>query len=299
MQTNKPQQDLVTIVTVTYNAEELLEETIISVINQNYNNIEYIIIDGASTDGTIDIIKKYEDKIDYWNSEPDEGIYHAMNKAIKKASGKWINFMNAGDTFFDLQTVKYVMKYKDDKVDLIYGDYIVKETGLLNKARNTTQWYIGMPFCHQTLFTSTVIMKEELFDTSFRLAADHNFIIKMYHNKKKFFYIDKVIAIFSEGGFADNNGFLMYIESIKVFLDNKVSEDHIRQSNWYRKLKKDICNNETQETNKIMQENKQLVTLFQKINEVTKYSILKNPLRKYRSYKNILKQYYSIKENLK
>ncbi len=83
--------------TVTYNAEELLEETILSVINQSYKNIEYIIIDGASTDGTIDIIKKYEEKIDYWMSEPDEGIYFAMNKAIEKATGKWINFMNAGD----------------------------------------------------------------------------------------------------------------------------------------------------------------------------------------------------------
>jgi len=80
--------DLVTIVTVTYNAEALLEETILSIINQNYNNIEYIIIDGASTDGTVNIIKKYQEKIDYWSSDPDDGIYFAMNKGIKRASGE-------------------------------------------------------------------------------------------------------------------------------------------------------------------------------------------------------------------
>ena len=84
--------DKVTIVTITYNAEAVLEETILSIINQSYDNIEYIIIDGGSTDGTVDIIKKYSDKISYWISEPDDGIYFAMNKAIEQASGQWINF---------------------------------------------------------------------------------------------------------------------------------------------------------------------------------------------------------------
>lgn len=76
-----------------------LEKTILSVLNQTYSNIEYIIIDGGSTDGTIDIIKRYDDKITYWQSEPDNGIYDAMNKGIQKANGEWINFMNAGDLF--------------------------------------------------------------------------------------------------------------------------------------------------------------------------------------------------------
>lgn len=298
MKNNNKDKDLVTVVTVTYNAEDLLEETLLSVINQSYKNIEYIIIDGASTDKTIDIIKKYEDKIHYWISEPDEGIYFAMNKAIEKATGKWINFMNAGDTFFDLDTVEYVMNHKDNDAELIYGNYQVKESKVINKARDVTQWYIGMPFCHQTLFARTSIMKKEPFNTSFKIAADHNFIIKMYHDKKRFFYIDRRIAIFSEGGFADSNGFLMNIESIKVFLDNKVSENDIRQSNWYKKLHKYMCANETQLINTLKEENKQFYTLFQASSSITEYSIFKHPFKKYSSYKKMLEQYYKVKKYL-
>ncbi|MCK5535979.1 MAG: glycosyltransferase, partial [Bacteroidales bacterium] len=240
MQNNYLHKDLVTVVTVTYNAEELLEETILSVINQNYENVEYIIIDGASTDGTVDIIKNYENKIDYWVSEPDEGIYFAMNKAIEKATGQWINFMNAGDAFFDKETISYVMKHKAGDGELIYGDFFIKEMGKIKKAWDKSEWDLHMPFCHQTLFTRTSIMKEELFDTRFKLAADHNFIVKMNKDQKKFDYIDKTIAVFSLGGFAESNEFLMNIESLKVLLDYKVPQGIIEQSDWYKVLRGNI-----------------------------------------------------------
>ena len=96
---NLPHAPLLTIITVVYNAEQVLEQTILSVLEQDYANVEYIIIDGASSDGTLDIIKKYENAIDYYISEPDDGIYYAMNKGIALASGQAINFMNAGDYF--------------------------------------------------------------------------------------------------------------------------------------------------------------------------------------------------------
>ena len=104
------EKPLISIITVAYNAIQLIEATIKSVINQSYTSIEYIIIDGGSTDGTIDIIKKYDKYLAYWISEPDKGIYDAMNKAIKKANGDWINFMNCGDTFVDENVISEIFQ---------------------------------------------------------------------------------------------------------------------------------------------------------------------------------------------
>ena len=113
----------ISIITVSYNAVKTIEETINSVLNQSYSNIEYIIIDGGSRDGTVDIIKKYQDKINVWISEPDKGIYDAMNKGIKLAKGDWIGIINSDDCYcidaFDtiLNTIS-----KNPNAELIFGN---------------------------------------------------------------------------------------------------------------------------------------------------------------------------------
>lgn len=114
---------LISVVTVSYNAVSTIEQTILSVINQTYPHIEYIIIDGGSTDGTVDIIKKYADKIAYWVSEPDKGIYDAMNKGIKVATGEWINFMNSGDCLYRNDTIEKILNKSSttNNVSIIYG----------------------------------------------------------------------------------------------------------------------------------------------------------------------------------
>ncbi len=284
--------DKVTIVTVTYNAEDLLEETILSVINQSYDNIEYIIIDGDSTDETVDIIKKYEDKIDYWISEPDDGIYYAMNKAIEKASGEFINFMNAGDTFFDNKTVAYVMEHKSDNAELIYGDFFIKEQNRVKKAWDRSTWYLHMPFCHQTLFSKSDIMKKTPFDTSYRLAADHNFIVKMHTEKRVFNYLEKTLAIFSLGGFAESNEFLMNIESLKILLDHKVPQDEIENSDWYKVLKQNMCSAQISSLEQKIKAQEHGTTHFnaleKAIQQIKSYSVWKHPLKKYKSYKALL-----------
>ncbi|WP_304201648.1 glycosyltransferase family 2 protein [Phocaeicola plebeius] len=125
---NNLKKTTITIVTVCYNAVSDIEQTILSVIKQTYQNFEYIVIDGGSKDGTVDIIKKYEDDIDYWVSEPDQGIYDAMNKAINIASGTWINFMNAGDVFYNENVLQDIFSTQyEDNIKFLYSDNYFKQ----------------------------------------------------------------------------------------------------------------------------------------------------------------------------
>ena len=160
---------IITIITVVYNAATILEKTIRSVINQSYQNIEYIIIDGNSQDGTLDVIKQYEEKIDYWQSEPDKGIYDAMNKAIELSTGQWISFMNAGDLFYDNETIKsvFVSEKMYSGYNIIYGNTILQWDGfteIKNPGRDSE-----MPFCHQSCFTKLSLLKKYKFDLKYRI----------------------------------------------------------------------------------------------------------------------------------
>nr|WP_263458985.1 glycosyltransferase family 2 protein [Bathymodiolus platifrons methanotrophic gill symbiont] len=138
--------------TVVFNGAEHLEQTINSVIGQTYDNVEYIIIDGGSTDNTLEIIKKYEGQIDYWVSEPDGGIYDAMNKGTGLATGEWVNFMNAGDWFMRNDTINSIFR-NNIKSDLVYGDHEIRYSTLNKsvKAKSVLEIFKGMPFCHQSM----------------------------------------------------------------------------------------------------------------------------------------------------
>ncbi|WP_238946933.1 glycosyltransferase family 2 protein [Seongchinamella unica] len=118
-----PDSPVVTVVTVVFNNSAYIERTISSVLEQTYDNVEYIVIDGGSTDGTLEIIRQYDDKIDYWVSEPDRGLYDAMNKAISVASGQWLNFMNSGDVFVDQNALNRAMAFCGPGADVIYSDH--------------------------------------------------------------------------------------------------------------------------------------------------------------------------------
>lgn len=128
----------ISVITVCKNAADTIEETILSIINQTHHDIEYIIIDGVSTDGTLEIIEKYKDKISIVISEPDKGIYNAMNKGINLATGDFLNFMNAGDSFVSLDVVEKVVQVlgKKPSAQILYGDYI-----WLDRETNTGEYY--------------------------------------------------------------------------------------------------------------------------------------------------------------
>ena len=195
------QKPLISIITVVYNGEKYLEETILSVINQTYENIEYIIIDGGSSDGTLDIIKKYEDKIDYWVSERDEGISDAFNKGIKLSKGELIGLLNSDDWYEADAIACIVDSLKANTLNqklVFYGDLFFPES---NKVQKGDKYFFLkilfiMPLLnHPSCFvTRTTYEQVGLFNIKLKLAMDFDFLRRAYLSKTKFIYIDKLIT---------------------------------------------------------------------------------------------------------
>jgi len=206
----KTKMPLLTVVTVVRNSEDSIEQTILSIINQKYQNIEYIIIDGCSTDNTLKAIKKYEKHVDILISEPDKGIYDAMNKGIALANGQWLNFMNAGDTFFDADSCGLVAKKAScNNYDIIYGDVIVKDPKtnreILLAAKPLKNIWAGMVFHHQSAFIKLSILKGSPFELKYKIASDYNQIISLYLKNKSFYYIPHAVSKVIIGGISYSN----------------------------------------------------------------------------------------------
>jgi len=156
----------ITIITICKNSEKTIEKTINSIINQNYNNLEYIIIDGNSEDKTNNIIEKYKKCFPIIHiSENDKGIYNAMNKGVNISSGDWINFMNSGDTFYDKNTLKLIEKYLDNSYDIIYGntEIIYKDFKIIKKEPQPNKLWMGRT-PHQSSFIKSSTMKKHLYN---------------------------------------------------------------------------------------------------------------------------------------
>lgn len=284
------EKSLVTVVTVTYNVQDLLEETILSVLGQTYSRIEYIIIDGGSTDNTVDIIKKYEEKISYWISEPDEGIYFAMNKAIEKATGEWINFMNAGDNFVDSTTVQKVMESVDEETELIYGDHICDGVIGSVKDRKITRL---MPCCHQSLFVKTALMKQNPYNTFYQISSDYDFVLKMYQSGKKFQYIEEPISNYLRNGFSDQNQIRWYLEVLTLMMNNHIALDEITKSPAYSLLTNFYQNaKEKNELKQLTVQNSHLKRdhqqIMQQLSKTSAIQTWKHPIRKIKAYKKLL-----------
>jgi glycosyltransferase involved in cell wall biosynthesis len=210
IQEKKP---LITVVTVVYNSENAIESTILSVLSQTYKKIEYIIIDGGSSDATTQIIEKYLAGISLFVCEPDSGIYDAMNKAIGYANGEWIIFMNAGDLFSSILVLENVFNNSHYNFDVLYGDVFVMSFNKkkFKSARNLNSIYKGMPFCHQSVFVRTSIHKRHYFNISYRIASDFDFFIYLFQLNYKFKYLGIPISNVSSGGISDSRR----IETIK------------------------------------------------------------------------------------
>lgn len=211
---------MISVITVVYNGVKEIESTIRSVLDQRYDNIEYIVIDGKSNDGTNDVIRKYAERISYWMSEQDKGIYDAMNKGITAAHGEWMIFMNAGDRFAGPDVLNFFEEQTFD-AGIVYGEAIVEYPGFNTffKRYPLEQMWKRMPFCHQATFVRTALMKSYGFDLRYRLSSDFNFLYKAYLAGIKFQYINKVICHFDfKGGASKKQAFLSFRERKQIVL---------------------------------------------------------------------------------
>lgn len=230
----------ITVVTVAYNAVNDIEKTIRSVIRQSYLNIEYIIIDGGSKDGTLDIIKQYEENITLWISEPDKGIYDAMNKGIDRATGDWINFMNAGDYFYSQDAIEQMFSLPDNEYNgfpVVYGDteFRLKSFSYVIEAMES-QSDRFMPFSHQAAFTCTEYAKKNKYDTSYKIAADTEFFLRLTREGMRFKHIPVVVCSYdSQRGISADNEVLRS----KEIVDMQIRYGADKDSPYYKKFMRD------------------------------------------------------------
>ncbi len=212
---------LVSVVTVSYNAVNCIERTMLSVLGQTYANVEYIVIDGGSSDGTVGIIQQYASRISYWISEKDGGIYDAMNKGIRQARGEWIAFVNCGDEYRSSTVLEQVFHAAGtNQAGVIYGNILFKYAwGNVEKRPGDLSGFDRcFPIFHPSSLVRTSLMKKYLFDTSFRIAADYHFFYQLYRKKEcEFLYVPVCMSVFdAESGISSTQQNLFFIENARV-----------------------------------------------------------------------------------
>ncbi|HVI72661.1 MAG TPA: glycosyltransferase family 2 protein, partial [Pyrinomonadaceae bacterium] len=187
---------LVTVITVVFNGAKTLEQAILSVITRSYDNIEFIIIDGGSTDGTLDIIRKYEHAIDYWVSEPDKGTYDAMNKALDVALGERIYFLGCDDLLVNnLRDIAPLFRNRDV---LYYGDvYMIHRHRLYDGAFNGCKLVVRN-ICQQAIFYPRAVFEKYRFDTRYQTLADYHLNMSCYADPNlSLTYVPELVAIYN------------------------------------------------------------------------------------------------------
>lgn len=215
----------ITIITVVYNDVNNIDQTIQSVLQQSFSDYEYVVIDGGSNDGTLDVIQSYNEKIDYILSEKDSGIYDAMNKGIKIATGEWLLFLNSGDQLFNLDILLKLNQFLSELSTcpaVIYGDVEVlipdQQIKRVVKCKSLETIDRSMPFNHQSTLINAKIHKKNLYNLDFRIVADYNLFLELYLKKEKFLYTDFPISTILAGGLSDSR-------RNKTFLEKRMVHD--------------------------------------------------------------------------
>jgi glycosyltransferase involved in cell wall biosynthesis len=210
-------QPLVSVNTVVRNAASALPRTLESVRDQSFGPLEHIVIDGASSDGTVELLQLHDDELAFWLSAPDGGIFDAMNKGVRHACGEWIAFLNAGDYYLTPTTIADVFAHDWHGADFIYGHtlFLGGDARGVVRSLDFSHLWKTMIFTHQSLFTRAAILRERPFDTGFRICADYDLIVESYYSGRRFAGVDMAIAAF-DPGFSDSSRARMAWEKWQV-----------------------------------------------------------------------------------
>ncbi|MGM9812557.1 MAG: glycosyltransferase family 2 protein [Muribaculaceae bacterium] len=193
------------IITINYNNREGLWRTIKSVVNQTCRDFEYIIIDGGSDDGSVDVIKQYADQIDYWVSEPDKGIYNAMNKGVAVAKGEYCLFMNSGDCMYNNSVIGDVLSQGLD-ADVVCGDTIRDNVVGKSEDKITMLNLLSHTLAHQASFIKTAMLRSNKYDENLRIVSDWKFFFEEFlFSGVSYRHINYVVAVFDMTGISMMN----------------------------------------------------------------------------------------------
>lgn len=202
----------VSVITVVYNAGDVFETTLKSVRDQKYLHIEYIVVDGGSKDNTLELIEKYKEGISKWISESDEGLYSAMNKGLKMATGDYVIFLNAGDLFFDSEVLERIFDTSLALSDVYYGETMIidkegREIGMRRlKAPEVLTWKSlidGMLVCHQSFIVKKSIAPE--YNIKYKIAADYDWMLNCLKKAGTITNTHQIISKFLDGGLNKQN----------------------------------------------------------------------------------------------
>lgn len=215
-----------TIITVCYNAADDLKKTLHSVLSQTYTDFEYLVIDGGSRDHTVALLKEYQPRFEragipfHYLSERDKGTYDAMNKGADKAQGEWVNYMNAGDSFYSNDSLKLFFAHQImPKAGVIYGDTLqIFDFGEgIAKAQDYMKDNPVMPFCHQSCFVRADLMRKYRFDLSYRIVADHDLFYRIHQDGILYQYIEATVARYnSQYGLSATHPLLLHKEGLRI-----------------------------------------------------------------------------------
>lgn len=220
----------ISIISVTYNAANSIENMIKSIISQvNLSDIEFIIIDGNSTDGTCDIIKKYDSYIDIFLSEKDNGIYDAMNKGLNYAKGEYVYFIGADDTLYSNNVLKNIDCYLNNKVDVLSGNVCLVDKILHMKKLSTNRYtkeeiITGKMLPHQGLFVRRTLALKYKFNVKYKIASDYEMLLKIIKDNYNILYIDDVIANYNVSGISSLQTEILIKEYTEILKEN-ISEE--------------------------------------------------------------------------